>query len=59
MAIEFKEVGIDSKTLIDALNKGKKDNDIVLITSDNKCLIITGIAKIFPGITAQQARKLA
>jgi hypothetical protein len=57
MAIEFKEVQISSKTLLEALNKNKP-NEIVLITSDNKCLLINGTAKIFQGITAQQARKL-
>ncbi len=57
MAIEFQEVDIPSKLLMEALNKSKK-NDIVLITSDNKCLQIFGTCKVVPGVTAQQARKL-
>lgn len=57
MAIEFKEVDLSSKFLMDALSKNKA-NDIVLITSDNKCLVITGSAKVFPSITAAQAKKL-
>jgi hypothetical protein len=57
MAIEFQIVDINSKTLIEALNKSKA-NEVVLITSDNKCLIINGTAKPYAGITAAQARKL-
>ena len=58
MAIEFLEVDINYKTLSDALNKSKA-NEIVIITSDNKCLLINGTAKPYSGITAAMARKLA